>query len=125
MTQTEDRRQEPPARIGSGVLKLEFASEDAFGKELRRRVDEFFRSTGRRKRGGWQMILKTVVVLAWFAASYVLLIFAARTLGQGLLAAVSLGLATAAIGMNIQHDAGHRAYSDRDWVNRVMAMTWT
>ena len=123
MTQTEDRRQEPPARIGSGVLKLEFASEDAFGKELRRRVDEFFRSTGRRKRGGRQMILKTVVVLAWFAVSYVLLVFAARTLGQGLLAAISLGLATAAIGMNIQHDAGHRAYSDRDWVNRVMAMT--
>ena len=123
MTQTLKRRKEPAQRIGSGVLKLEFGSEDAFGKELRRRVDEFFRSRGRRKRGGWPMYFKTAVILAWFLASYALLVFGARTLGQGLPLAISLGLATAAIGMNIQHDAGHGAYSDRSRVNRVMAMT--
>lgn len=46
-----------------------------------------------------------------------------RAWGQGLVLAASLGLATAGIGMNIQHDAGHGAYSERGWVNRVMAMT--
>jgi linoleoyl-CoA desaturase len=123
MIQTQERRNEPAARDHSGVLKLEFGSDDAFGKELRGRVDEFFRSTGRRKRGGRGMVLKTAIVLAWFAASYVLLVLAAQTLGQGLVLAVSLGLATAAIGMNIQHDAGHGAYSERGRVNRVMATT--
>jgi linoleoyl-CoA desaturase len=29
----------------------------------------------------------------------------------------------AAIGFNIQHDGGHKAYSDRHWVNRLAAMT--
>ncbi len=123
MTQKEDRHNESAERIRSGVLKLEFGQDTAFEKELRRRVDDFFRSTGRRKRGGRQMYVKTAIVLTWFAASYVLLVFAAQTPWQGLPLAVSLGFATAAIGINIQHDAGHRAYSDRGWVNRVMAMT--
>lgn len=123
MVQTQEHRKESAKRSHSGVLKLEFGADDAFGKELRSRVDEFFRTTGRRKRGGRPMVLKTAVILAWSAASYLLLVFAAQTLWQGLLLAVSLGLATAAIGMNIQHDAGHRAYSERGWVNRVMAMT--
>ena len=123
MIKTPERRKEPAERAHSGVLKLEFGSEDAFGRELRGRVDEFFRSTGRRKRGGRAMVLKTAAVLAWFAASYVLLVFVAQTLEQGLVLAVSLGLATAAIGMNIQHDAGHGAYSERGWINRAMAMT--
>jgi linoleoyl-CoA desaturase len=123
MVQTQERRKEPAERIHSGVLKLEFGAEDAFGKELRRRVDELFRSTGRRKRGGRPMVLKTVIILTWFVASYMLLVFAAQGLWQGLGLAVLLGLATAAIGMNIQHDAGHGAYSEHAWVNRVMAMT--
>ena len=44
--QTQERRKEPAERIPSGVLKLEFGAEDAFGKELRRRVDDFFHSSG-------------------------------------------------------------------------------
>jgi linoleoyl-CoA desaturase len=34
-----------------------------------------------------------------------------------------LGLSMAAIGFNIQHDAAHKAYSERPWVNKLMAMT--
>jgi linoleoyl-CoA desaturase len=37
--------------------------------------------------------------------------------------AVSLGLAMAAVGFNIQHDGGHHACSTRPWVNRLMALT--
>jgi linoleoyl-CoA desaturase len=37
--------------------------------------------------------------------------------------AVLLGLCAAEIGLNIQHDGGHRAYSRHPWVNRFMAMT--
>jgi len=123
MTQTGDRRTEPVQRSRTGVLKLDFDSDTTFEKELRRRVDELFHRTGRCKRDCPQMYLKTAIILTWFAASYILLVFAARTLWQGLPLAVSLGLATAAIGMSIQHDAGHNAYSDRRWLNRVMALS--
>src|SRR5262249_13998341 len=33
------------------------------------------------------------------------------------------GLAAAGIGLSIQHDAGHQAYSSRPWLNALMAMT--
>ena len=52
-----------------------------------------------------------------------LLVFVADTWWQALPLAIVLGLTTAAIGFNVQHDGGHQAYSNHDWVNKLMAMT--
>jgi linoleoyl-CoA desaturase len=69
------------------------------------------------------MYAKTAILLAGFVAVYVLLVFVARTWAQGVLLAILLGLFAAGIGLNVQHDGGHRAYSRHAWVNRLMAMT--
>ena len=69
------------------------------------------------------MYLKTAILFAVFSASYVLLVFAAHAWWQALPLAILLGLATASIGFNVQHDGGHQAYSDHAWVNKMMAMT--
>jgi linoleoyl-CoA desaturase len=102
---------------------LRFAKGDAFYKELKHRVDQYFTDTGKSPRDAWQMYLKTVIVLAWFFGSYAVLITVCHHWWQGLLASISLGLSMAAIGFNIQHDGGHRSYSRFMWVNRLMAMT--
>ena len=102
---------------------LKFGEDNAFQLELRRRVDEYFRATGRRQRDCWQMYVKTAVLIAGFAASYGLLVFVAQAWWQGLSLAILLGLFAAEIGFNIQHDGGHQAYSNRPWVNTLMAMT--
>jgi linoleoyl-CoA desaturase len=49
-------------------------------------------------------------------------VFLAGTWWQGLLLGLVLGIAMAAIGFNIMHDGGHQAYSERRWVNRLMAL---
>jgi linoleoyl-CoA desaturase len=103
--------------------KLKFGKNDGFQVELRRRVDEYFRTSGRRPRDCPQMYLKTAIILASFAAAYVLLVFVAQTWWQALPLAVLLGLAAVEIGFNIQHDGGHKAYSNSQWVNKLMAMT--
>lgn len=103
--------------------KLKFNSSDRFVRELRRRVDAYFEKTGRPKRDVPAMYFKTATILAWFAAAYLLLLFVASSLWTIIPLAIVLGLAIAAIGFNIQHDAGHRAYSDRQWVNKVMSLT--
>ena len=100
-----------------------FANGNAFQLELRRRVEEYFRTTGRRPRDCWQMYLKTAIFLAGFAVLYTLLVFVDQTWWQGLLLAVLLGLSAAGIGFNIQHDGGHQAYSNHPWVDKLMAMT--
>jgi linoleoyl-CoA desaturase len=110
----------PAGRGGRGV---KFASDAGFQKEVRRRVEEHLRSTGRRQRDCPQMYLKTAVILAVFAAAYALLVFVARAWWQALPLAVLLGLSAAAIGFNVQHDGGHQGYSDRAWVNKLMALT--
>src|SRR3989338_11367129 len=103
--------------------QLTFANGNAFQLELRRRVEEYFRTTGRRPRDCWQMYLKTAILLAGFAVLYTLLVFVDQTWWQGLLLAVLLGLSAAGIGFNIQHDGGHHAYSSSPRVNTLMAMT--
>jgi linoleoyl-CoA desaturase len=95
----------------------------AFQLALRRRVSEYFRTTGRRQRDCWQMYVKTSILIAGFAVSYALLVFVAETWAHGVLLAILLGLFAAGIGLNVQHDGGHRAYSRHAWVNRLMAMT--
>jgi linoleoyl-CoA desaturase len=100
-----------------------FGKDYVFQAELRRRVEEYFRTSGRRQRDCWQMYLKTAILVASFAVLYGLLVFGAETWWQGLLLATLLGLAAAGIGFNIQHDGGHQAYSSFPWVNKVMAMT--
>jgi linoleoyl-CoA desaturase len=69
------------------------------------------------------MYVKAAILLSGFAALYVLLVFVARTWTQATLLAILLGLFAAGIGLNIQHDGGHRAYSRRPWINRLTAMT--
>jgi linoleoyl-CoA desaturase len=100
-----------------------FPRGDGFLAEVRRRVGAYFTSTGRRERDCPRMYLKTLAILAWFAASYVLLVFVAATWWQGLLATVSLAFAMSAVGFSIQHDGGHQAYSRYAWVNKLAAMT--
>jgi linoleoyl-CoA desaturase len=103
--------------------RLKFGSGNDFQVELRRRVEDFFRRSGRRQRDCWQMYLKTAILFAIFAASYGLLVFVAATWSQALPLAILLGLATAGIGFNIQHDGKHQAYSNHPWINKAMAMT--
>jgi len=110
-------------RRPSAYGRLKFAAINDFQHELRRRVDHYFSSTGRSMRDSPQMYIKTAVVLSWFAASYVLLVFFAATWWQAVPLAISMGLSIAAVGFNIQHDGGHGACSRIPWINKLMALT--
>src|SRR5207244_9667403 len=85
----------PAIRASESTRSLKFGNDNAFQLELRRRVEEYFRITGRRQRDCWQMYLKTILLLTGFAASYVLLVFGAQTWWHGLLLAILLGLSAA------------------------------
>ena len=113
-----------PARAAQAAYnRLKFEGSDAFFKTVKTRVEEYFKSTGRKPRDCWQMYLKTAIVFSWAIASYLLLVFATSHWWQAIPLAVSLGFAMAAIGFNIQHDGGHKAYSDKPWINKLMAMS--
>jgi linoleoyl-CoA desaturase len=103
--------------------KVRFIEHGAFMADLNERADAYFAGAGRTRRDVPTMYLKTLLNLTWFTGSWVLLVFFATTLWQAVLLAMSLGFAIAAIGMGVQHDANHGAYSQHPWVNRLLGFT--
>jgi linoleoyl-CoA desaturase len=107
--------------VAAGALK--FSSAEGFRRELQRRVERYFRETGRRPRDCPQMYLKTAIILSSVAVCYSLLVFGIATWWLFVPLSLMLGLLLAAVGFNIQHDGSHGAYSNRGWINKIMAMS--
>jgi linoleoyl-CoA desaturase len=95
----------------------------AFSRQLHGEVEAYFATTGKRKRDAPAMYLKTAVMMAWLFGSYLALLFLVSTRWQAVACAVSLGLAMAGVGFNVQHDGNHGAYSRHAWINRMMSLT--
>jgi linoleoyl-CoA desaturase len=108
---------------GAALRPATYLPRTAFIVELQARVRAHFEATGKHERDLPRMYLKTAVMLLWLAGSYVALVFLAQSVASAALAAISLGLAMAGVGFNIQHDGNHGAYSDRKWVNKLAALT--
>ncbi len=102
-----------------GAPVFRFGPAAGFMAELKSRVDAYFHETGRRHRGGAALYAKALVILGWLAASYVFLVFFAAAWWAGVLAAVSLAFAIAAVGFNIQHDGNHGSFSESERLNRL------
>jgi linoleoyl-CoA desaturase len=107
--------------MSSTVARPKFPGSRDFYAELRRRVHAHLKEGGYRERDIPGMYAKTGVLFLAFAASWVALMFFAHTFWLSIPLALLLGLTTAAIGFNVQHDGGHHGYSNRPWVNRLMA----
>ncbi len=94
-----------------------------FQVELKKRVAEYFRSTGQSERGGWRIYAKTFVVFGWMIASYIALVFFAPSLWMAIPLALGLAAAMAASAFCVQHDGGHKAYSNWTVMNRIAALS--
>jgi linoleoyl-CoA desaturase len=112
-----------PAGAAETAKGLKFGPQNDFQAALKRRVDEFFQATGRKRRDVPEMYLKTAILLTSLVALYVALVFVVQAWWLAFPLAILLGLVMGAIGFNIQHDGGHQAYSEHPWVNKVMALT--
>jgi len=102
-------------------MKVTFAGSGPFRRELDQAVDEYFSSQGVSRFAPAGMWGKTFFLLTWLACAYLALVFWVSTPAQAIAAAIALGVATALVGFNIQHDGGHCAYSANAKVNRAMA----
>jgi len=125
MQSSEKREQAKrrPAPASPRSERLKFSGENAFQAELRRRVEAYLKSTGRSQRDCPRMYAKTGIIIGVFAATYVLLVFVVSAWWLAVPLAVLLGLSAAAIGFNVMHDAGHKAYSKHAWINHLMNIT--
>ncbi len=100
-----------------------FAKDSDFQLELRHRVEQYFQRSGVLQRDCPKMYLKSAFILFSFFAAYSLLVFIVSSWWLAVPLTILLGLSIAAVGFNIQHDAGHKAYSGHPWINTLMSWT--
>ena len=92
------------------TAKPKYLPHGEFHAALERRMRAHFAALGHGPAERTGMVLKTGIILAWFALSYGLLMFRAEHAWQAAVCAVSLGLSIAGIGFSVMHDGSHGAY---------------
>jgi linoleoyl-CoA desaturase len=102
---------------------MRYQSPGALHTDLRRRVNRYFRETGLSRYGNAGLRWKGALMVTWLVASYVALVFWASTPLATILLTVSLGVAVAGVGFNIQHDGSHRSYAGARWKNRLAGLS--
>jgi linoleoyl-CoA desaturase len=94
-----------------------------FRRDLEARVAGYFDTSGLSRHGSWRLYLKTAILMIWLVGSYVALVWGATAWWQSVPLAISLALAMAGVGFNIQHDGSHGAYSRHGSINKVAALS--
>lgn len=95
----------------------------AFTISLKKRVDEYFASQKIKFTGNKKLYWKTGILLFTAAALYTVLVFFTPAWWLSLPLCGLLGFNLAAIGFNVMHDGAHGSFSQRKWVNELMAGT--
>jgi len=91
-----------------------------FSKELKREVDNYFKSSLKKPTGDWRIFHKTLVLFVSLIILYVLLLFGTLPVWANVILCVLMGFTFAFIGFNVMHDGGHGSYSDKKWLNEIM-----
>ena len=113
----------PTLPTGDTRSTVKYPAHSPLWVELNRRVNAYFEAHGTGTDGGLRIRFKSAVIITWLVASYVGLVFFAETWWQVLPLGISLSLAVAGVGFNIQHDGGHDAYAKTRRINRMTAWT--
>lgn len=104
-------------------VKIKFNTKDRpeFVKELRSRVNNYFKENNKSKYANTNMVVKTIFMLCLYFVPYFLIVFNSSFnpwIILGLWTTMSLGMA--GIGFSIMHDANHGAYSKNKNVNKYL-----
>lgn len=95
-------------------------NERPFFDTLVRKVDDYFKATGKNRWGDWTIYLKSFLLIGSFFSLYFFLVFVDMPAWLSLLLCALMGLTLAGIGFNLMHDGAHGSFSDRRWLNNMM-----
>jgi linoleoyl-CoA desaturase len=95
-----------------------------FHKDVRSRVDEYFRTNQISSKANRKMVVKTVLILLGWLMTYLLIISNLISPWGMFILALVHGFFTAMIGLNIGHDAIHGSYSRNPVINRWIGLSF-
>ena len=97
--------------------------EQQFIREVRSRVNAYFKNNKLDTKGDWRMYLKTIAGLSLYILPFVAILILPMPALVALGLAILAGVGEAAVGMGVMHDAAHGSYSEKRWVNSALSFT--
>jgi linoleoyl-CoA desaturase len=104
------------------VKALLFTQQHGFRKALMERVDAYIAENNLSTRDVPAMYLKSAILVAYWLAIYLLILFGGFPLWANALLCIAFAFGMAGIGLNIGHDANHGGYSNNPRINRLMCL---
>jgi linoleoyl-CoA desaturase len=104
-------------------VRIKFSTTDRpeFIKELRKRVNTYFKENNKSKHANTNMVIKTIFMLSLYFIPYFFILFNFTTNSWGVLGLwLIMSLGMAGIGFSIMHDANHGAYSKNKNINKYL-----
>lgn len=89
-----------------------------FYGELRREVDDFFKTKGKKKTGDSRLYTKTAIIVIAVPLLYISALFLGLPVWISVLIFAGIGVFHALAGFNIMHDACHGSFSSKGRINR-------
>lgn len=103
------------------AIKFNQKAQPEFQKELRQRVNRYFKENNISKYANAEMKFKTAFMIALYFGPFVLMLTGVVNSAIGVLSMwFIMGLGVSGIGLAIMHDANHGAYSSDKRVNKVV-----
>ena len=96
-------------------------NEKQFSAALKKNVNAYFKSHNLSTKANGAMILKTFLLVALYVIPFVLILTVPMNSWLALLCTGVMGIGIAGVGMGVMHDAAHGAYSNKKWVNDLLA----
>lgn len=96
-------------------------TNNSFSIELRKKINEYFSKNKIRTTGNTQLYIKTAIIAIVGIATYITLVFYTPPVWISIALCCLLGFNLAAVGFNVMHDGAHGSYSNKKWINDIMA----
>ncbi|HIP31976.1 MAG TPA: acyl-CoA desaturase, partial [Crocinitomicaceae bacterium] len=99
--------------------EVKFTKNDKadFYKELRKRVNSYFKDNNISKYANAAMVIKTIFMVSLYLVPFILMLTVVESSWLVILMWVLMGLGMAGTGFSVMHDANHHAYSKKKWIN--------
>ena len=113
-----------PKRMSLSAIKFNTQDQPEFFKELRKRVNLYFKENNISRYGNFGMKVKTGFMLSLYIIPFALMLTGVVTGSWPvLLLWVIMGIGVSGVGLSIMHDANHGSYSRNKTVNKILGYT--
>jgi linoleoyl-CoA desaturase len=97
--------------------------KQSFHVELKKRINDYFETTGKSLVGNTRLYTKAIILFASFLFLYIHLVFFTPGIVWAIIECVLLGIAVSGIGFNIMHDGAHGSFSKYKWLNNIASFS--